>query len=847
MRLAGAAGVMLAVAVLSSPCLAQVAPVDGTLKLNDKEYLEQRGLNVLVFSNQYNGMFFDEKTAGIELIHHGVRTATGGAVRLKPTPEQWDQIPKVVKRTVDKQANSIEVRLRYDDYDFESSVVVKPDVEGFLVSVYLDKPLPERLEGRTGLNLEFLPSAYFEKTYLVDGRPGIFPLYPSGPTKVRPADTQIRQFAGHSTFDDRGRKEYVEAEPIASGTTLVLAPADPERRVTIRTVAGGDLTLLDGRNVAQNGWYVVRTLLPAKATGKVVEWSVRPHTIAGWKRAPVIGFSQAGYHPAQQKVGVIELDTNDTPLATASVFEVTAEGDAVERLAAKVEPWGKYLRYAYATFDFSSIERPGLYFIQYGDRRTETFPIDVRAHASLWHQTLDVWFPVQMDHMFVNEAYRVWHGAAHLDDARQAPVDHQHFDGYRMGPSTETRYKPGEHVPGLNVGGWFDAGDDDIRTGSHSAAVMHLVDTWEHFKPQRDETLVDQARRYVDIHHPDGKPDILQQIEQGALALVAQHRAFGRAIPGIIAPQLHQYHHLGDWSTQTDGRLYDPSLPPYESDGTKSGTPDDRWVFTNKSAWNNYISSAALAAASRALRGYNDALADECLAAAKKAWDDERQSTTVDTGLEAMFRPVPELEATLQLLTSTKDVRYARRFEELIGPALDRSLDWSISAAVRALPYLDGAYRERLLPYVRKYREQIDALSRQNPYGVPVTTRGWAGNAAVISWAVTNYHLHEAFPELFGREHVLQGLNYILGRHPVSNVSFVSGVGTHSKKIAYGMNRANFSFIAGGVVPGVLVLKPDFPEHKEDWPFLWGENEYVIDICAEYIFLANAVNELLRD
>ena len=66
--------------------------------------------------------------------------------------------------------------------------------------------------------------------------------------------------------------------------------------------------LLDGRNVAQNGWYVVRTLLPAQATGKVVEWSVRPNTIAGWKRAPVIGFSQAGYHPAQKKMAVVELD-----------------------------------------------------------------------------------------------------------------------------------------------------------------------------------------------------------------------------------------------------------------------------------------------------------------------------------------------------------------------------------------------------------------------------------------------------------------------------------------------------------------------------------------------------------
>jgi len=63
------------------------------LQLNEKEYFETTGLNVLVFNNEYNGMFFDEKTAGIELIHHGVRTSTGGAVRLQNTPEQWDLIP----------------------------------------------------------------------------------------------------------------------------------------------------------------------------------------------------------------------------------------------------------------------------------------------------------------------------------------------------------------------------------------------------------------------------------------------------------------------------------------------------------------------------------------------------------------------------------------------------------------------------------------------------------------------------------------------------------------------------------------------------------------------------------
>ncbi len=93
-------------------------------------------------------------------------------------------------------------------------------------------------------------------------------------------------------------------------------------------------------------------------------------------------------------------------------------------------------------------------------------------------------------------------------------------------------------------------------------------------------------------------------------------------------------------------------------------------------------------------------------------------------------------------------------------------------------------------------------------------------------------------------EYVYKGLNYIYGCHPYSNLSFVSSVGTRSKKVTYGNNRANFSFIAGGVVPGVMLLKPDFLENKEDWPFFWGENEVVISICASYIFLSAAVDDL---
>ena len=839
--------VLLPLATAVSLCATGAFAQDRPLTINDKQYFEKRGLNVLVFTNEYNGMFFDEKTAGIEIIHHGVRTATGGAVRLSPTPEQWDQIPKVADRKVDPQSNTIEVTLRYEAFGFDSRLVVTPDGAGFNVAVLVDKPVPADLEGRAGLNLEFRPSQYWERTYLVDGRPAIFPRYPAGPTTSLPPGKKIRQFEGYSTFDLHGHADYVEALPIASGKTLLMAPEDPERSVTIRSLSG-ELQLLDGRNLAQNGWFVVRTLLATKTAGKVAEWHVEPHTIPGWTRTPVVGFSQVGYHPSQPKRAVIELDANDTPLGTASLIEIRPDGKQVEKMKAKVEPWGKYLRYNYVVADFSSVQDPGLYFVQYGTQKTGAFPIASDVYERVWHPTLDVFFPVQMDHMLVNEAYRVWHGVTHLDDAVQAPLNRQHFDGYRTGAETNTPYAPGERIPGLAVGGWFDAGDFDIQGGSHAMTVSSLVATWEAFRPRRDQTLVDQGLRFVDIHRPDGKPDVLQQIEHGALQIAAQYRSIGRLVRGIVDGELHRYHHLGDASTQTDNLIHDPSLKPYQTDGVRSGTPDDRWVFTESSPFANYSGIGALAAASRALRGFNDTLATECLALAKKAYAEERARPAApapQTGFAAMFGQTAELAAVMQLMTATKEPEHVDRFNELVWPALDRNPAFALQLAARAIPAMDAGYAQKLRPYVEKYRTELDGMLKQNPYGVPIGTRGWAGNSQVIGWATTNYFLHKAYPDLVGKDLVTRGLDYIFGTHPAHNYSFVSAVGNRSKHLAYGNNRADFAFIPGGVVPGVLVLKPDYPENMDDWPFLWGENEYVIDIGASYVFLAHAAQELL--
>src|SRR3954453_7790478 len=147
------------------------------LKLNDLEYFETQGVNVLVYNNLFTGGFNDEKNAGIELIHHGVRTGQGGAVRLSNAPEQWDLVPTVLNRKVNRATKSIEATLRYEDYNFYSRVVVTSKGKGVEISVYLDKPVPTALEGSAGFNFEFIPSQYWGKAYLMDGRYNRFSRY----------------------------------------------------------------------------------------------------------------------------------------------------------------------------------------------------------------------------------------------------------------------------------------------------------------------------------------------------------------------------------------------------------------------------------------------------------------------------------------------------------------------------------------------------------------------------------------------------------------------------------------------------------------------------------------------
>ncbi len=816
------------------------------LKLNDLEYFETQGVNVLVYNNLFTGGFNDEKNAGIELIHHGVRTAQGGAIRLSVTPEQWDLVPEIQSRKVDRAAKTIEATLRYRDYDFESRVVVTARGKGFEISVYLDKPVPEFLVGKAGFNLEFLPSQYWGKTYLADGRPNRFPRYAVSNTVTRPNSEKIKQFKGYVTSDDRGTGQFVEPLPLETGHTFLLAPDDPARMVKITSPDAG-LMLFDGRMLAQNGWFVVRSLLPAGKTGKVLTWTIEPNAVKGWIREPNIGFSQVGYIPSQPKISVIELDRTDKPLVSASVYKIGEDGNVTEVFNGKIIPWGGYFKYNYVKFDFSAIKTPGIYYIQYGSYKSNNFIIDTTVYDKITDATSDVWIPIHMDHMFVNEVYRVWHGEPFKEGYLQAPPNTDHFDLHGQGPTTDTKYKALELIPGLNVGGYFDAGDFDIETGSNINVVLNFVRTWEYFKPMRDETFVDEKHRYVDLHRPDGTPDILQFIEHGTLNLLAQAENIGHMSQALSNSVLDNYNHLGDAASITDGLHYKPQLGPYETvpDGKSSGVRDDMWAFTSRDPNLDLSAATMFAAASRALKGYDDDLSARALEQSKRLLKEATELLAGQPQDSMGWDGRSDISTNLQLFISTGDQQYLDKFNELLWPALDRSIEFNLLTALNAIPYMDASFKEKLKPYVTKYKNYIEGLEKDNPYGVPIGLGNWAGSGAVLYFGTTVLFANKYFPKIIDASQAFKSSNYIFGCHPYHNYSLAATVGAaRPKAVFYGNNRADFSFIPGNVAPGVLFRKPDHFENYDDWPFLWGENEGTIAGNTGYLIFGSALKNL---
>ena len=87
------------------------APAQDALRLNELEYLEMPGLNVMLAHDYYP----EGHQGGVGIIQNGLRVATNGDIRLDRTPGQWQPVPKVGKRVVDRATGEISVRAEFPD------------------------------------------------------------------------------------------------------------------------------------------------------------------------------------------------------------------------------------------------------------------------------------------------------------------------------------------------------------------------------------------------------------------------------------------------------------------------------------------------------------------------------------------------------------------------------------------------------------------------------------------------------------------------------------------------------------------------------------------------------------
>ena len=253
-------------------------------RINDLEYLERRGANVMLAHDFYP----ESHQGGVGIIQNGIRVATNGDLRLEPAPGQWQPVPKVGERHIDREKQEISVHMSYPDPskdrqgfnpiiypELEMSYELKviPQGKSFKIIVDLDKPLPEEWVGKVGMNIEFFPGILFGKSFYMDDDFGIFNRQANGP--------------GYYTDEEEFR-----LKPMARGNKLVIAPGTPKQSISIENLGENSLKLLDGRAIHSNGWFIVRSLVPAEKTKNAIEWLVTPNTLKDFLYSPVVQVSQ---------------------------------------------------------------------------------------------------------------------------------------------------------------------------------------------------------------------------------------------------------------------------------------------------------------------------------------------------------------------------------------------------------------------------------------------------------------------------------------------------------------------------------------------------------------------------
>ena len=622
---------------------------------------------------------------------------------------------------------------------------------------------------------------------------------------------------------------------------------DPSLDLVIECATG--LSLQDERRWGGE-FYQLGAGFPGGDDVQVEVFLTLPRTSRGLPE-PRLCFSQIGYPLKGMKLVVLEW-----PKGTARPEDwVRLEKDGAVLRADQFGPTVDYdyMQSSFAVFDFSDVGEPGDYRIVWSGGAQE---VPVRPSVfedRLWGSTLDCFIPWEMCHADLRFGGRLPDmKACHMDDAVRVPAHFPGVDGFQSYECDGTPYKEGDLIP-CAKGGWHDAGDYDVNVHSQGFTVWTLALACEEFGIQRDLATLDADAQRFELGRPDGVPDIVQQIEWGALWLLSMQQADGRVYVGVIAQP---------------GRYGANVLPEKETDDLP-GTGDERQVYVDYHSDDQLVQAISLAAASRALKQHRPGLAARCLEAARQAFAHFRAVPEVYRPT-ALFSSKPEdgrdgmvLAAAIELYLTTRDEEYLRYIEGMSDAIPGLSLTWPAPYSTqqygfwygppflaRLYPLLpEGDLKTRVREACRRAAETQVQFSSPRPW--PFFwwhLQDWGNSSHCLSRVFDAYYLERVVPGTFTVDGSVRDMLWMFGLHPLSDVAFVCDVGCPGPRYLYngrvhGLHGAEPASVPGAVVPGMGGIPDAAMLVYHDRPGNYYHNEACIYTAASYIFAMNALEK----
>jgi len=325
------------------------------IALNEKEYFSGPGFSFLLFHNNYQVGF----QGGLQMILHDERVLDSGDLLLVPRQGRERPALRALRREVDRTQGTGTVFGEVEGWKLGYRLVSRTDGRSIFITLKLDRPIDWGLVEQAGFKICLYPGTYFLKSYEGESESGVFP----------------------QQFPER---------TVLSGTakTLHIAQEDPLHSFTISR-QDGPLLIVDPRQHGPETWFMF--IAPFTPGGQATELSVTltPKLVPDWRRPPVIGISQVGYLPRQTKRVILELDPRDTAIEAVNIYRLQASGGRELVKSGVPKAWGKFLRFNYAMLDFSEVQAPGVYTVEFRDQKAGPFRIASQVYDDAWHPTLE--------------------------------------------------------------------------------------------------------------------------------------------------------------------------------------------------------------------------------------------------------------------------------------------------------------------------------------------------------------------------------------------------------------------------------------------------------------------------